>query len=189
MNKKEAVKSIRNKEILGLTTTYEDKRYNEGLITALSYIEQIDEPEKPVLSKEEAEWVDKLTDFYSLPDALYRITRSGYSHWFTFNFCGDTYELPIEEDTDYAELTIIKERLVDAVVYGYEVEKEKLYTVKFANEDFGKLYIGIHKETNTLRFGTLPLNNEKVKSWFTEDELKRFKFWDNPAFEVKEVKE
>ncbi|MBE6165021.1 MAG: DUF1642 domain-containing protein [Streptococcus gallolyticus] len=80
-----------------------------------------------------------------------------------------------------------QETFVKAWLYGYEVEKEKLYTVKFANEDFGKMYIGFLKRVNKLGVSSLPLNNDEVKSWFTEDELKRFKFWNNSAFEVVEV--
>ena len=79
------------------------------------------------------------------------------------------------------------ETLVKMKFYGYTVEKEKVYTVKFANEDFGTIYIGIFKKFNKLGISSLPSNDDEVKSWFTEDELKRFKFWDNPAFEIKEV--
>lgn len=79
------------------------------------------------------------------------------------------------------------ETLVMMHKFGYEVEKEKLYTVKFSNEDFGKIYIGIFKKFNKLGISSLPLNDDEIKSWFTEDELKRFKFWDNPAFEIEEV--
>lgn len=80
------------------------------------------------------------------------------------------------------------ETFAKAWIYGYEVEKEKLYTVKFSNEDFGKIYIGIFKAVNKFGISSLPLNDDDVKSWFTEDELERFKFWDNPAFEIEEVK-
>lgn len=81
------------------------------------------------------------------------------------------------------------ETFVKAWLFGYEVEKEKLYTVKFANEDFGTIYIGIFKKANKIGLSTLPMNNEYSKCYFTESELKEFKFWDNPAFEVDEVKE
>lgn len=79
--------------------------------------------------------------------------------------------------------------IVDCVRNGYEVEKEKLYTVKFSNEDFSKNYIGIFKAVNKLGISSLPFNDDDVKSWFTEDELKKFKFWANPAFEIEEVEE
>lgn len=82
-----------------------------------------------------------------------------------------------------------QETFAKAWLYGYEIEKEKLYTVKFSNEDFGKIYIGIFKAVNKFGISSLPLNDDDVKSWFTEDELKRFNFWNNSAFEIKEVTE
>ncbi|QIM45679.1 DUF1642 domain-containing protein [Streptococcus ruminicola] len=174
MNKQEAVKGIKNKEILGLTTSYEDKRYNEGLITALSYIEQIDEPEKPVVPQFVADYIEENRDALE-----------------EYVFTNVSVTLPVIPADDPMHKWLNNKGIgviVDSIRNGYEVKKEKLYTVKFANEDFGKIYIGIFKKFNKLGISSLPLNDDEVKSWFTEDELKRFKFWDNPAFEVKEVK-
>ena len=95
----------------------------------------------------------------------------GVAWWF-----GDSRNKPIET-------------LVMMHKFGYEVEKEKVYTVKFATEDFGKIYIGLFKDYNKLGISSLPLEDDELKSWFTEEELKRFKFWDNPAFEVEEVED
>ena len=72
--------------------------------------------------------------------------------------------------------------------YGYETEEENLYTTKFSSEDLNNLYIGIHRDTYQVWFSVLPVNNEKIKSWFTELELKKFNFWENPAFIVEKVK-
>lgn len=58
MNKQEVIKSIEDEKILGLTTTYDDERYNEGLITAKRYVEQIDEPEKPIVPQFVADWYE-----------------------------------------------------------------------------------------------------------------------------------
>lgn len=103
----------------------------------------------------------------------------------------DLYEAMTDETPDKTSTWIVcnPETFAKAWLYGYEVEKEKLYTVKFSNEDFGKIYIGIFKAVNKLGISSLPLNDDDVKSWFTEDELKRFKFWNNPAFEIREVTE
>lgn len=112
-----------------------DKGYNNGIAYAINLLDKLDEPEKPVLSKEEAEWVDKLTDVYDVSDALYYITRCGYGYDLTFEICGKTYELPLEDGITYGELYKLKERLVNAVLYGYEVRKEKLYTVELPNSN------------------------------------------------------
>lgn len=168
MNKQEAIKGIKDEEILGLTT-YEGEAYNRGLDTALGYINQIDEPEKPIVPQFVADYID--SEQYScstLSEALDNMDdEKRILDWFYIN----------------------SETFAKAWLYGYEVEKEKLYTVKFSNEDFGKIYIGIFKAVNKLGISSLPLNDDDVKSWFTEDELKRFKFWNNPAFEIKEVTE
>lgn len=135
---------------------------------------KLEEPEKPVLTKEEAEWIDKLTDFYSLPDALYYITRRGYGHLFTFDFWGDTYELPVDSDATYGELRELKERLVNAVLFGYEVKKEKLYTVSLKKNGIG---IGVQQRDGS------------VKQQFTKEELKEYGFDILDEYEVKEVDE
>lgn len=168
MNKQEAIKGIKDEEILGLTT-YEVEAYNRGLDTALGYINQIDEPEKPIVPQFVADYID--SEQYScstLSEALDNMDdEKRILDWFYIN----------------------SETFAKAWLYGYEVEKEKLYTVKFSNEDFGKFYIGIFKAVNKFGISSLPLNDDDVKSWFTEDELERFKFWNNPAFEIKEVTE
>lgn len=167
--------------------------FTEGINCSLKAINQLNEPEKPILTKEEAEWLEGLKEARSkLPkiQLIYFIVRQGWGYLFEYK---EGYEeanhvLKPQLYPDEVYPHDLKERLLNAVLYGYEVEKEKLYTVKFANEDFGTIYIGIFKKFNKLGISSLPLNNDEAKSWFTEDELKRFKFWDNPAFEVDEVK-
>lgn len=106
------------------------KGEQEGINFALYTIDSIDGPEKPVLTETEAEWVDKLTEPFDTLDALYYITRCGYGYDFTFEMCGKTYELPLDADITYGELYELKYRLMNAVLYGYEVEKEKLYRAR-----------------------------------------------------------
>lgn len=149
----------------------------------------LDEPEKPVLTKAEAEWVENLTEFFDTPDALYYITRCGYSEYpFTFDFWGDTYELPIEEGIEYGELNKIRERLVNAVVYGYEVEKEKLYTVKLKSTNEYMFYDKDYREIYHIRVSDDGANQSEAYH-FTEDKLIKYHAWENEAYEIKEVKE
>lgn len=185
MNKQEVIEAIEN-ERTNCDDTIWGGAYDEAIDDTLAIVRQLDEPEKVVLNEEEAEWLGRLKKAKSFLNCLYIITRQGWGHDFEFYVHEEKYKLSYRDDNDEdSEQT--KNRLVNALIYGYEVEKEKLYTVKFSNEDFGKIYIGIFKAVNKLGISSLPLNDD-VKSWFTEDELKRFKFWDNPAFEIKEVK-
>lgn len=166
---------------------YEVNTADEFIDVREKDIVSVNEPEKPILIKEEAEWLEGLKKAKSFLNCLYIITRQGWGHDFEFYVHEEKYKLSYRDDNDEdSEQT--KNRLVNALIYGYEVEEEKVYTVKFSNEDFGKIYIGIFKAVNKFGISSLPLNDDNVKSWFTKDELERFKFWDNPAFEIKEVK-
>ena len=180
MNKQEAIEKLQ-----GLKQVVEegDKgSYNKGLINALTYAlnvtKQLDEPEKPVVPQFVADWYEA----HAGADFEYSLYR----------FFIDFHEGNLDDNDLQAWFTDNSNKPIQTIVnmhqFDYEVEKEKLYTVKFANEDFGKIYIGIFKKFNKLGISSLPLNDDEVKSWFTEDELKRFKFWDNPAFDVNEVK-
>ncbi|MCH1618511.1 DUF1642 domain-containing protein [Streptococcus gallolyticus] len=165
MNKQEAIELVKN-------TSYSvpidsSMRYIREE-TAIKIINCIDEPKKAVVPQYIDTWIQ---------GAEY----NGF----------DLYEAMTDETPDKTSTWIVcnPETFAKAWIYGYEVEKEKLYTVKFSNEDFGKFYIGIFKAVNKFGISSLPLNDDDVKSWFTEDELERFKFWNNPAFEIKEVTE
>lgn len=140
----------------------------EGINCSLKAINQLDESVKPIVPPYIDTWIK---------GAKY----NGF----------DLYEAMTDDEVPDKVVTWIvcnPETFAKAWVYGYEVEKEKLYTVKFANKDFGKIYIGIFKAVNKLGISSLPLNDDDVKSWFTEDELKKLKFWKNSAFEINEVK-
>lgn len=175
MNKQEAIEKIKN--IKGLAVSDKTVNYREVMVPmgeVLNIIDQLDEPEKPVLSKEEAEWVDKLTDVYDVPDALYYITRCGYGYDFTFEICWKTYELPLEDGITYGELYKLKERLVNAVLYGYEVRKEKLYEVFL-------------KRTGVQLGACVPHGEDKTQ--FTKVELQEYGFDNLDVYEVEEVEE
>lgn len=160
------------------------KGEREGINFALYTIDSIDGPEKPVLTETEAEWVDRLTDFYSLPDALYYITRCGYGDLFTFTIANKTYELPVDSDITYGELCKLKERLMNAVIYGYEVKKEKLYTVEIPNpNDF--VHTILHRnEKGIIISYSADENYKNIKqNQLTEAEIKKDFEW---AWQFKE---
>ena len=195
MNKQEAIKELTlmknmNEDVL------EIEEWDTGLKcgarrayeNAINIVKQIDEPEKPVLSKTEAEWVDKLTDFYSLPDALYYITRCGYGYLFVFEMAKKTYELPVDSGATYGEFCKLKERLVNAVIYGYEVEKEKLYTAQLKSTgEYLHYDIETDKIHHFFAYGNTAKNSKDHH--FTKGTLIQYNAWGNNAYEVKEVEE
>ncbi|SNU09832.1 hypothetical protein SAMN05216470_2048 [Streptococcus equinus] len=172
MNKQEVIEEIKNLE--GLTILDKTINFDSEMIPkkeVFNIINQIDEPEKPVLTKEEAEWVDKLTDVYDVPDALYYITRCGYGYGLTFEICGKTYELSLEDGITYGELYKLKERLVNAVLYSYEVDKVKYYEV-YQKRTGAQLGVCEHGED---------------KKWFTDEELEVYGFNNLDEYGVEEV--
>lgn len=178
MNKQEAIEKIEKRK--STLNGWEELTRNNALNEALDIVRKIDEPEKPekpVVPQFVADWLEVCKDnlALSLANSMNTIVLR-------------TNNQP-EETIHWFKSTKNQEKFAKAWLFGYEVKKEKLYTVKFSNEDFGKIYIGIFKKFNKLGISSLPLNDDEIKSWFTEDELKRFKFWDNPAFEVREVEE
>lgn len=62
MNKQEMIEKI-EKEKSNLNA-WEDLTRNRALNDALAIVRQLDEPEKVVVSKLEAEWLDKLKAYY-----------------------------------------------------------------------------------------------------------------------------
>lgn len=147
---------------------YFQRGYRTAMRRAYDRVKQLDEPKKAVVPQYIDTWIQ----------------AAEYNGF-------DLYEAMTDETPDKTSTWIVcnPETFAKAWLYGYEVEKEKLYTVKFSNEDFGKTYIGIIKTANKIGISTVPLNDECSKCYFTKSELEEFKFWNNPAFEIKEVTE
>lgn len=177
MNKQELIDMLKRqlKVMPGASGGPYDVGYEYATKHHLAMIADLDEPEKPVVPQFVADFYESIKDdfedgVYELCIQLYNCDLDGrINFWFG---CNDNK--PIE--------TLVKMKL-----YGYEVEKEKLYTVKFVTEDFGKIYIGFFKNFKKLGITSLVSNDDELRTHFNEEELKRFKFWDNPAFEIKEV--
>ena len=81
------------------------------------------------------------------------------------------------EDCPY--LLTNMETFARAWLDGYDIEKEKLYTAKLKLTDE---YLAYDNDNVEYYF-----TDEEMASKFTEEDFKKMKFWDNPAFEVKEA--
>ena len=79
MNKQEAMKKLTDaKHIFRYcwSNDYARDGFEEGINFALETVNKLDDPEKPVLTKEEAKWIKKLKARYiSREDQLYIIAR------------------------------------------------------------------------------------------------------------------
>lgn len=181
MNKKELKKHI------------EGLPYSAGLIVdtikinrngLLKLIEQLDEPQKVVVSEEEAKFLETF-DFNCESDvttALYHVSRTGWGYYLRDN---DGIELK-DLSKGFRELENRK-RLIKAILDGYEVEKEKRYTVKIKGELEENLLVyglGVKKYFFTRFY------DSSKKGKHTRKELEEAGFgevFDSPLFEVEEV--
>ena len=185
MNKEEAIEKIKNLSIErnGISS---DKGNLDGVgfkdeVSAwdvICILDKIDEPQKPVVPKFVAEWIEKEKKNKSrLSHALRRV----------FN---DSNELSLyikQQEGDYTE-TIAK-----GWVYGYTVEQEKLYTVEIPNPNSagGKTILFKQQNTNLVIMAMLDENINKPKYlWLTEAEIRKdFDFLWQFAKQVKQVEE
>ena len=120
MNKQEAIEKL--EYLKRLLEEGSKDSYNHGFINALKYtlnvVKQLDEPEKPVVPKFVADWYEENKD-----DLEYKL----------YKLCINFHEQKLQEDLhrwvdDDNNKSI--EKLVLMHKFGYEVEKEKLYTVE-----------------------------------------------------------
>lgn len=143
MNKQEVIEAIEN-ERTNCDDTIWGGAYDEAIDDTLAIVRQLDEPEKAVLNEEEAEWLGRLKKAKSFLNCLYIITRQGWGHDFEFYVHEEKYKLSYRDDND-EDSKQTKNRLVNALIYGYEVEKEKLYTVEIPNPN-GLDYLMLQKD-------------------------------------------
>lgn len=143
--------------------------YNKGIDTAISFAKQIDEPEKPVVPQFVADWYEK--NEYSLERNIYTLCIRSYQR-----------ELPKEEFSKWFDDVRNKaiETLVKMKLYGYEVEKEKLYTVELPNPNRTdvSLVLGVYNGGKVAMFANYT-DNWKYKEQYhlTEAEIKKDFDW------------
>lgn len=122
MNKQELIKKYKRLEGVWDAPGAETARQ-----IFLQDLEQLDEPQKVKVSEEEAKFLETF-DFNCESDvttALYHVSRTGWGYYLRDN---DGIELK-DLSEGFRELENRK-RLIKAILDGYEVEKEKRYTVK-----------------------------------------------------------
>lgn len=168
MNKQEAIEKIENLE--GLTILDKTINFDSEMIPkkeVFNIINQIDEPEKPVVPQFVADWYEK--NEYSLERNIYTLCIRSYQR-----------ELPKEEFSKWFDDARNKaiETLVKMKLYGYEVEKEKLYTVEIPNPNVficlvlckdcdGKLFVATFSGGDCWEtFGKCKLTESEIKKDF-----------------------
>lgn len=121
MNKQELINKL--KELITESTHEYDCGHDYGIRRAIAFAEKLDEPEKPVVPQYVADWLEVCKDNLplSLAHSMNNIIMMSNNqpdktiHWIAKN----------------------SETFAKAWLYGYEVEKEKLYTVELPNPNAG----------------------------------------------------
>ena len=162
MNKQEAIETIEAEWLSLAGICLQD-------ITDI--INTIDEPQKPVIPKFVAEWVDDSMEY-----------RYGFDEWFDCNNQPEkVYDWLNPENKRQAELNALA--LVTLIVNGadaVEIEKEKLYTVEIPNPNSagGKLVLFKQQSSGRLILDMLNPNINKPKYLhLTESEIKQDFEW------------
>lgn len=172
MNKQELIEKIEASKysefIYDFDGWKEEKKFNSGLDCALSYVNQLDEPEKPVVPQFVADWYESIKDDFEYN--LYKLCtdfreqklRADLNGWFS-----NDNNKPIET-------------LVLMHKFGYEVEKEKLYTVEIPNPNRAdvSLVLGLYNDGKVAIFIVLIENWKYEKRYkLTESEIKQDFEW------------
>ncbi len=149
-------------------TSEDDTIFNYGLDKALSIIKQLDEPEKPVVPQFVADWYEDNKDEFEYN--LYRL-------------CIDFYGRKLHEDL-HEWFDNDKNKPIEVLVlmnkFGYEVEKEKLYTVELPNPNRTdvSLVLGLYNDGKVAIFAVCTDSWKYEKRYkLTEAEIKKDFDW------------
>lgn len=150
-----------------------------AISNVLKDLRELDEPQKVKVSEEEAKFLKTFNFRYEsdVTKALYYVSRTGFCYYLTDNF--DTELKGLSEGFRDLEN---RKRLIRAILFGYEAEKEPKYTVKFkatnqylCDDDGISLHI-----------------SPSFRSNFRKSDLEKLSLtevFNSPLFEVVEVEE
>lgn len=154
----------------------------------LRKIEQLDEPQKVKVSEEEAKFL-KTFDFNCESDvttALYYVSRTGWGYYLEDN---DGIELK-DLSEGFRKLEN-RERLIKAILDGYEVEEEKRYFVKAKGICEKNETLNCEKNSKEWLFSNSQ-ENSLYRTKHTRTELEEAGFgwmFDCEGIEIKEVED
>ena len=176
MNKQELIKAVTE-----LPIDSSGSRPKIDKLTTLELIKLLDEPQKVKVSEEEEKFLETFdfSSYFDVTTALYFVSRTGWGYHLT-----DKYGTELKHLTREARLPKNRKRLIEAILYGYEFDKEKRYRVKLKAAE---QYLVSIKDENFLGF-----LQSRLRSKFTRKELEDLGFgwvFDCEGVEVEEVEE
>ena len=168
MNKQELIKKL--EELLTTPSELEgldfDDGYDFGIESAITLAEQLDGPEKPVVPKYVADWIEWCKKN--------KVTLLG-----ACTAICDNKNIRSLDASGWAMKN--QETFAKAWFYGYEIEKEKLYTVELPSPNCPTDY---HYILSRLKNGKIIVNRYCIEQWekfgdcqLTEAEIKKDFEW------------
>ena len=181
MNKQELIEAVTE-----LPVDASGPRPKIDHLTTLELIKLLDEPQKVVVSEEEAKFLEtfNLNHRSDVTKALYYISRVGFGYCLTNNDDLELRDLS-EEFWDFEN----RKRLIKAILDGYEVEKEKRYIVKMKGLNESNSYLNYDSIDDECYF-TDAENGPAVGTHHTRKQLEEANFgwvFDCPGIEIEEV--
>lgn len=131
-------------ECIKLLSTFGSKEYIE-LYKVLNLVNQLDEPQKVVIPKFVADWIE-----YCKNTSLSLARALNVSEEDFYNYANQKDHLDLLYFLGYM---VNQEKFAKAWLFGYEVEQEKKYLVKFKNIQSGTQYLKYDKVIEKWYFG------------------------------------
>lgn len=175
MNKQELIEQIE-----GLKNLFGNKSEYIEIDAAIKLIEQLDETQKPVVPQFVADWYENNKDDFE--GALFRcidLIPSVYED-------GDLSEIESQVIEGHTEPF---KTLVNMHQFGYTVEEEKRYYVRFKWIEEAYSYLTLIKHLNTWTLSSIKLD-KKFRTEHTRKELEKANFgwvFNCPGIEIEEV--
>ncbi|EFM30274.1 DUF1642 domain-containing protein [Streptococcus gallolyticus] len=166
MNKQEAIDELEN-AIPDFILNDFQRGKETGLTYALELVEQLNDPEKPVVPQFVADWYEKYKNDFEYN--LYRL-------------CINFHERKLHEDL-HEWFKFDKNKPIETLIlmhkFGYEVEKEKLYTVELPNPNSPEHFVLRKNGVNKIIADCYLSDNWKLykNTWLTESEIKKDFEW------------
>ena len=138
MNKQNLKQLILATDYAGTTISKEFKKgFREGMKTSANMLDQLDEPQKHVMPKFFDKWAKQVLEKRNKFYAISLITRAGWGYGVDYELGESENPSTTRELLDWLvedSLYLNKEKAINALLYGYEVEKEPLYYVRLPYE-------------------------------------------------------
>lgn len=174
MNKQESIEILDGERYAFPTDA--KREYNKALNTAIEIINQIDEPEKPVVPQAVADWIEVCKEH--LTTSLYTAMNPNF-----MKENSQSFDLIL-----WIKKTSNQDLFARAWLDGYEVEEEKLYTARLKVVTIKAAgYLNRHNKNGSITIDTSYTAGGQYQVYFTRSELEELNVWDNPAFEIEEV--